>query len=654
MKKNPFIEKIHSWHITLVQNIINLSDNPIDIASKTAQKLLYRSIISGMMNKKGLDAVRCRWILDIGYWIIDDFILKICEDVISRIEMELADWNLKILPYEFLSDIYENYLTKRLIFNSSGYIELQPEDEFKKGRGIYYTPRDIVEFTVDHTLGKYLWGTENGKRQRKPPFKNLDDIRSLQILDPACGSGSFLAYAFDLLFDFYAFYIPDRPSEWVNAILENHLYGIDTDIDALNITSAILMLKYMEISEIVPQVKPKLNINHGSFLTIESDNNKFAMIIGNPPYGIKLNEDEKSMINSCYELCNPPDISCLFLEKSVKMLKENGMLGFVMPKSLTYVNSWQTVREFLLSGCKIIGLADAKKGFEKVRLEEIVLITEKSNHSNAEIPVYILDSSSSWKKSHNIHASALKHSIFSMWISTKGIEDILGKIWEVSVPLAELAEIWNGLNVPKQVLLFDSPNGEDRRLCLRGRDIQRYYIKPEHKYISLEYIKDKKRLKLDRFLRPKIVVQDIVAYIKHPIPRIKLMAALDDSNKWVNINTVTNIASLEYELEYLCGILNSQLISWYTHNFIYNRAIRTMHFRVGYADHIPIPRVNLDDSEFRQIYEKLIVYVKQMISLYKKNSPPKYKTAKLDREIENLICRLYRITDEDLKIIREI
>ncbi|MBM3210918.1 hypothetical protein FJZ33_01775, partial [Candidatus Poribacteria bacterium] len=209
-------------------------------------------------------------------------------------------------------------------------------------------------------------------------------------------------------------------------------------------------------------------------------------------------------------------------------------------------------------------------------------------------------------------------------------------------------------NVPKQVLLFDSPNGEDRRLCLRGRDIQRYYIKPEHKYISLEYIKDKKRLKLDRFLRPKIVVQDIVAYIKHPVPRIKLMAALDDSNKWVNINTVTNIASLEYELEYLCGILNSQLISWYTHNFIYNRAIRTMHFRVGYADHIPIPRVNLDDSEFKQIYEKLIIYLKQMIGLYKKNSPPKYKTAKLDREIENLICRLYRITDEDLKIIREI
>jgi len=189
--------------------------------------------------------------------------------------------------------------------------------------------------------------------------------------------------------------------------------------------------------------------------------------------------------------------------------------------------------------------------------------------------------------------------------------------------------------------------------CLRGRNVQRYHIRPDIKYIRITDVSRRSHHPLETFCRPKIVAQDIVAHVRNPIPHIKLMASIDRSGNWLNVNTVTNITSSQPCLEYLCGILNSRLISWYTYNFIYNRAVRTMHFRRGYADHIPIRRIDPDDHLQKFIYQELVDKVICMMSIYEEEAATGSVVAELDRGINSLVYRLYGLSDEDIDFLKE-
>src|SRR5690606_13483845 len=88
-----------------------------------------------------------------------------------------------------------------------GAVKTSDNLETRKKQGSYYTPQVIVRYLVDHSLGRYLYGTENGRPDGNPipgeTRKKASDIRQLRLIDPACGSGSFLIYAYELLADFY-------------------------------------------------------------------------------------------------------------------------------------------------------------------------------------------------------------------------------------------------------------------------------------------------------------------------------------------------------------------------------------------------------------------------------------------------------------------
>ena len=97
--------------------------------------------------------------------------------------------------------------------------------------------------------------------------------------------------------------------------------------------------------------------------------------------------------------------------------------------------------------------------------------------------------------------------------------------------------------------------------------------------------------------KEKVVVQDIVAHITNPVPYIKLTASLDTQKRFC-LNTVMCFAENQKGLKnkFLLALLNSKLTSFYFYFFVYNQAIRTMHFMPGYADYVPIPN-NFQDFQ---------------------------------------------------------
>jgi len=119
----------------------------------------------------------------------------------------------------------------------------------------FYTPHWIVKALVDNTLGR-LWLEMHPNSKLKEfctylvPLKNGEDkrelkrVREIKVLDPACGSGHFLVYAFDVLYQMYQEDEPDTPSSEIpSLILENNLHGIDIDLYSVQLAALSLFLK---------------------------------------------------------------------------------------------------------------------------------------------------------------------------------------------------------------------------------------------------------------------------------------------------------------------------------------------------------------------------------------------------------------------------
>ena len=87
-------------------------------------------------------------------------------------------------------------------------------------------------------------------------------------------------------------------------------------------------------------------------------------------------------------------------------MEDGGYLGFVVPKSLTYIEPWKPTRKFILENCQIISIFDLRQAFEDVKLEEIVILVKKTKdtNSNDEVDVYYMfyEDSSLIEKKHKV------------------------------------------------------------------------------------------------------------------------------------------------------------------------------------------------------------------------------------------------------------
>jgi len=191
--------------------------------------------------------------------------MSIDNDIIELIVRELTVVDFTKLSVHVIGEVYENYLGELLEQNKKQ-VKLDNEKGLvnKKNQGIYYTPEPIVDYIIKITLGKKL-----------AKCKTEKEIEKIKVLDPACGSGSFLIRVFDeflfhykrvnkegLLFEF----------ETRRKILQKNIYGVDLDERAVEIAKLNLMIKALEKTswrdlkgrKLLPNLK--LNIRCGNSL----------------------------------------------------------------------------------------------------------------------------------------------------------------------------------------------------------------------------------------------------------------------------------------------------------------------------------------------------------------------------------------------------
>ncbi len=215
---------------------------------------------------------------------IDDKVLK---DIIKGLYYPDSSYEFSVLPAEILGQVYEQFLGKVIRLTAGHQAKVEDKPEVKKAGGVYYTPAHIVDYIVKHTVGKLLGspsGEPPGLPRRESAAATTPAAREsepqtcltprqaakLRILDPACGSGSFLIGAYQYLLDWHR----DRyveslrvkpggtpedtkelyqsPGGWRlttaerKRILLNNIYGVDIDPRAVEVTKLSLLLKVLE------------------------------------------------------------------------------------------------------------------------------------------------------------------------------------------------------------------------------------------------------------------------------------------------------------------------------------------------------------------------------------------------------------------------
>ena len=172
-----------------------------------------------------------------------------------------SPYEFSVLPADILGQVYEQFLGKVIRLTAGHHAVVEDKPEVKKAGGVFYTPTYIVEYIVKHTLGALLEG-------KKPGDKGVGKGEPLRVLDPACGSGSFLLGAYQYLWTGIAMVISPTTRKmgqgpnpaWSRSaaangglttaerkrILLDHIYGVDIDPQAVEVTKLSLLLKVLE------------------------------------------------------------------------------------------------------------------------------------------------------------------------------------------------------------------------------------------------------------------------------------------------------------------------------------------------------------------------------------------------------------------------
>jgi Type I restriction-modification system methyltransferase subunit len=197
----------------------------------------------------------------------------------------------------------------------------------RKSLGQYFTPRSIIE----RLLGQLP-----------------NDKSGLRILDPACGTGEFLIVA--------------------KKYFKNpKLYGWEIDE------------KLVKISK---KNSPEATILNVDSLSL-SNNEKFDIIIGNPPY-FELSPTSEILKEHSEVMNGRTNIFSLFIHKGIKLLNEGGYLAYVIPPSMNNGAYFSKLREYIISNTNIeyVEVLDGSKLFDKALQTVMLLVLKKATHVN--------------------------------------------------------------------------------------------------------------------------------------------------------------------------------------------------------------------------------------------------------------------------------
>ncbi len=333
---------------------------------------------------------------------IDDKVLK---PILQGLYFEYGSpYHFGVMPVEILGTVYERFLGKVIRLTEGHQAKIEEKPEVRKAGGVYYTPSYIVDYIVKNTVGKKIEGKSPAQLaggKSSPPFR---------VLDMACGSGSFLLGAYQCLLDHsLSWYLDNKPETHKKAVFKDprsgiwrmtieekkrilitHIFGVDIDPQAVEVSKLSLLLKVLEgetdqsfgkqmeifqvralpnlaenikcgnsligpdyfTGKLIPDPEELKRVNAFDWNQAFPEAMKaggFDCVIGNPPYvRQELLGTQKEYFQKNYVTYDGvADLYTYFIEKGVSLLKSDGLFSYIVANKWLRANYGQSLRVWL-------------------------------------------------------------------------------------------------------------------------------------------------------------------------------------------------------------------------------------------------------------------------------------------------------------------
>ncbi len=365
-------------------------------------------------------------------------------------------------------------------------------------------------------------------------------------------------------------------------------------------------------------------------------NGGFDIVIGNPPY-VTYNLDILNTLicknlsmsyNSKFikeqNIKNSYNLAALFLERSFFLLRLSGEFAMIVPHSISRSAGYKYIRDFISKNTQIIELDDEGNPFKGVTLEMITIFYKKSNYKSvSEIKCF----SKKYNKINYLPLNIINQS----------------KYWILYYDDIYIKTITNSYQVLDGVrgISFNDIISAGSYFYLSGKNIKRYYLD----YLAY---KNSNKINVNPYLANKKLL--VITQFGTKYPR----GTIIDTSKNVPSSgcVIIKFDDKLYNINYILGIINSQLISFFFSRYVLNSANLTIHLDGIYLKEIPIKDISQDAQKpFIKLVDQILSITKD--EDYLQNSDKKAKVKKLENEIDQLVYKLYDLTPDEIKIVED-
>ena len=325
-----------------------------------------------------------------------------------------------------------------------------------------------------------------------------------------------------------------------------------------------------------------------------------------------------------------------FIELNLSVLKNNGLASFIFHKNIFKTNSYTSIREFILNEFKILLLTDWGAGqFQDVIAETATFVLKKERLLNEQIKVEFFHLNEKYLENYQSQSSFLSAYEFIFGIYANSIDrQILEKIESNSLELQGFVNVNNGIVTgnDSKYLSFQKLS-EFSKKAVRGKDLKRYSSLKENEYI--QYIKDELLrsrdenifLSAEKLLMQMINIEFIITY---------------DNQQFYNLGTtyaITNKDSEKIDLKFLLSILNSRLIRYYYLKKFTNESSLTNAISTQNLFKIPIKEIQISEQQpFISIAEMMLLFNKELQEeslKFQRTLERKFKLTDLARKLQD-------------------
>ncbi len=674
----------------------------------------YNSGLFHFTSEKGREESPDRLTLSLS---LDDAVLK---EIISSLYYPKSPYAFAVIPADTLGHVYEQFLGKVIHLTEGHRAKVEEKPEVRKAGGVYYTPTYIVNYIVAQTVGPLVEG------------KTPKQVEKLRILDPACGSGSFLLGAYEFLLDWHLrHYLAHDPAAWAkkknppiyetapNAhgigrgsgnwqlttaerkrILVNNLYGVDIDAQAVEVTKLSLLLKVLEgearelqgkqldFHRVLPDLGNNIKCGNSligsdfyaqpdlpafdeearykinafdwdhEFKAIMADGG-FDAVIGNPPYIPLelLREEERNYIRFQFpELQRKFDSSAAFILGFLPRLSANGRLGYIAPQTWETGENYSDFRKRIFCDFGLHTLINLPFNvFKDAYVDTGVFVFTKRRTPSYRLCVMP-------KEVENIELQAISLTEVPTGhisgpdyqvILNPAVRTVLKKISASGsfVGLGEITVSTQGLAGNRFDLHPKKSSASPIAFLVKGQ-ARRYELEIEE--VAFTTLADKRTLARFYQAEPKLLIRRVISRQDRLLVGYteKELVFKKDINPFI-------VTASHWQTKFLLGVLNSSFISWL---YLNSSSIATKDdFRqttLAELRRIPIPR-RFDGDK---LHDALVAHVERMLKLHEELAAAKSPDAQTrltreiaatDRAIDQLVYRLYDLTEAEIKIVEQ-